>query len=333
MSSAEHREAVFVSRRLPKAVMNRLSDECDVTCWPDAAAIDREALLGAVKGKRAVITLLTEYVDDEFLEAAGTDLLVVANYAVGVDNIDLKACTDRSVLVANTPDVLTESTADMAWALMLAAARRLAEGDAMLRSGEPWIWGPELMLGQDVYGKTLGIVGFGRIGQAVARRAHGFGMRVVCHTRTPGARDLGVIEPMDLRDLLRISDFVSLHVNLSDQTRHLIDAEHIAMMKPTAVLVNTSRGPVIDEEALAEALEAGVIFAAGLDVFEWEPLVSERLLRTRRAVLSPHLGSATVETRIQMGMVAVENVISALKGERPPNLVNEAAWLTRRPAR
>jgi len=315
--------------------MDRLAESCEVSCWPADTAIPREVLLRQAQGKRAIITLLTERVDDELLAAAGGQLRIIANYAVGVDNIDVAACSARSVMVTNTPDVLTEATADMAWALLMAAARRVAEGDRLLRSGEPWAWGPETMLGRDVYGGTLGIVGFGRIGRAVARRAAGFGMRVVyvAHSSSApvGLGGIGSAEPMTLDELLAVSDYVSLHVNLSEETRHLITAARLATMKPTAVLVNTSRGPVVDEEALADALEEGRIFAAGLDVFEREPQVSPRLLRQARVVLCPHLGSATVDTRLAMGMLAVDNVLAALGGRRPPSLVNEDAWTTTTP--
>jgi glyoxylate reductase len=212
---------------------------------------------------------------------------------------------------------------------MLAAARRIAEGDRFLRAGTPWIWGPLMMLGQDVHHKTLGIVGFGRIGQALARRAGGFAMRILYYdTYRPPAeveRDLGA-EYRDLDDLLREADFVSLHINLTPQTRHLINADRLAMMKPTAVLVNTSRGPVIDEAALAQGLKAGEIFAAGLDVFEREPEVNPDLLSCDAAVLIPHLGSATVETRLAMANLAADNLFAALAGQRPPTLLNPEAW-------
>jgi glyoxylate reductase len=249
----------------------------------------------------------------------------VANYAVGFDNIDVPACTARGVMASNTPDVLTETTADTAWALMMAAARRVPEGDRLLRRREPWVWGPMMMLGQDVHHKTMGIVGFGRIGHALARRARGFGMRVVyfdVYRPSPELEaELGA-EYRDLDDLLAESDFVSLHVNLTEETRHLMNAERLRRMKPTAVLVNTSRGPVIDEAALAEALRDSVIFAAGLDVFEKEPEVHPALLELENAVVIPHLGSATVDTRIAMGLLAADNLIAALDGERPPTLLN-----------
>jgi glyoxylate reductase len=271
-------------------------------------------------------------VDDELLDAAGPQLVIAANYAVGFDNIDLAACTRHGVMASNTPEVLTETTADTAWALMMSAARRVPEGDRFLRSRTPWVWGPMMMLGQDLHHKTLGVVGFGRIGQAVARRGHGFGMRVIYHdVYRPSAeveRELGA-EFLELDDLLAEADFVSLHVNLTPETRHLINAERLRAMKSTAVLVNTSRGPVIDEAALADALRAGEIFAAGLDVFEKEPEVYPALLELENAVVIPHLGSATVDTRIAMGMVAADNLIAALEGRRPPTLLNPEVWEAR----
>jgi glyoxylate reductase len=289
----------------------------------------RGHLLREVAGKAGAITLLTDRVDDEFLDAAGPQLKIVANYAVGFDNIDVDACTLHGVLTSNTPEVLTETTADTAFALMIAAARRVAEGDRFLRSGTPWIWGPLMMLGQDVDHATLGIVGLGRIGQALARRARGFAMRILYHDvyrPPPDVEEKLGAEFRDLEDLLRESDFVSLHTNLTPETHHLISADRLAMMKPTAVLVNTSRGPVIDEQALARALTNGQLFAAGLDVFEREPNVHPDLLACQNAVVIPHLGSATVHTRLAMANLAVDNLFAALADERPPTLLNPQVW-------
>ena len=320
------RPPVLVSRKLPQPVMDRLAGECDLTVWTETTAMPRELLLRDAAGRRGLVTLLTERVDDELLDAAGPDLIVVANYAVGFDNIDVGACSRRGVLVSNTPDVLTEATADMAWALLMAAARRVAEGDRFLRSRQPWIWGPEMLLGQDVHGRTLGVIGFGRIGRAVARRAAGFGMRVLYYDPVaPPAGETGA-EPVGLDELVATADFVSVHVSLSPETHHLIDAARLRQMKPTAVLVNAARGPVVDERALAEALDAGEIFAAGLDVFEHEPAVDPGLLAHPRAVIVPHLGSATVDTRLAMGMLAADNLLAALDGRRPPTLVNPEVW-------
>jgi glyoxylate reductase len=323
------RPPVLVTRRLPQEALDRIETQCDMTLYAGEGAMPRDQLLTEVAGKAGAITLLTDRVDDEFLDAAGPGLKIVANYAVGFDNIDVDACTRHGVLASNTPEVLTETTADTAFALMMAAARRIAEGDRFLRSRAPWTWGPLMMLGQDIHHKTLGVVGFGRIGKALARRARGFGMRVLYHDayRPPAEveQELGA-EYRDLEDLLHESDFISLHTNLTPQTRHLINAERLAIMKPTAVLVNTSRGPVIDEEALAQALKEGQIFAAGLDVFEREPGVHPGLLACENAVLIPHLGSATVETRLAMANLAVDNLLAGLEDKHPPTLLNPQAW-------
>ena len=326
------RPPVLVTRRLPQEALDRIVARCDMTLYEGAGAMARDQLLAEVAGKAGAITLLTDRVDEEFLDAAGPQLTVVANFAVGFDNIDVDACTRHGVLACNTPEVLTETTADAAFALMMAAAQRIAEGDRFLRSGVPWIWGPLMMVGQDVHHATLGVVGFGRIGQALARRARGFAMRVLYHDmyRPPAEveQELGA-EYRDLEDLLRESDFVSLHTNLTPQTRHLINAGRLALMKPTAVLVNTSRGPVIDEQALAQALRQGQIFAAGLDVFEREPDVHPGLLACHNAVLIPHLGSATVKTRLAMADLAADNLLAGLEDRNPPTLLNPQAWVQR----
>jgi glyoxylate reductase len=321
----DDRPEVLITRLLPQQALDRVVASCEATIYDGDGAMPRDQLLAAVAGKAGVVTLLTDRVDDEFLDAAGPQLKIVANYAVGYDNVDLAACTRRGVPVSNTPDVLTDSTADLAFALLLAAARRIAEGDRFLRTGTPWIWAPLMMLGQDVHHKTLGIVGLGRIGQALARRAAGFDLRIIYHNRTrlPAAveREFGA-SYRELDDLLRESDFVSLHASLSPQTRHLINADRLALMKPTAVLVNTARGPVVDEAALAAALRDGQIFGAGIDVFEREPLVHPDLLACENAVIVPHLGSATVQTRLAMANLAVDNLLAALSGGRPPTLLN-----------
>lgn len=268
----------------------------------------------------AVVTLLTDRVDDAFL-ARAPRLRVVANVAVGVDNIDLAACAARGVLVTNTPDVLTEATADVAFGLILAACRRLAEGDRIVRAGGWTGWTPTFMLGQRVHGATLGIVGLGRIGKAMARRARGFGMHVLYTQRTRLAegleRALGVTYAKSLDEMLEYADVVSLHCPLTPETRHLFDAARLARMKPGSVLVNTARGPIVDEAALAAALERGPLAAAGLDVFEDEPRVHPALLARPNAVLCPHLGSADGPTRSAMAELAVENVRRVLAGEPP----------------
>jgi len=319
------RPNVLVTRPIMDEPTRVLRERCDVTIHENDFGIPRDDLLTIVKGADAVITMLTERVDEELLEAAGPQLKIVANHAVGFDNVDLTACTAAGVMASNTPDVLTETTADTAWSLLMTAARRIGEGERFLRARRRWIWGPLMMLGQDVHHKTIGIVGFGRIGQALARRASGFGMRVIYHDAVDLPKD--VTEPLgaerrELDDLLAEADFISVHVNLTPKTRHLFGAKQFRKMKDTAILVNTSRGPVIDEEALAGALAAGEIFAAGLDVFENEPEVHPGLLELENAVVIPHLGSATVDTRNAMGMLAVKNVFAALDGTRPPTLLN-----------
>ena len=279
--------------------------------WPPS----REELLTRAAGCDGLMTMLSDRIDEELVDAAGPQLRVVANYAVGYDNVDLEAVTRRGVIVSNTPDVLTAATAELTIALILALLRRVAEGDRLIRRREPWIWGPNMMLGGGLAGRTLGIVGFGRIGRRVARLAEAHGMRVV-HA---GRGD-------DLDPVLREADVVSLHVPLSEETRHLIDARALSLMKPTAFLVNTTRGPVVDEAALAEALRDGRIAGAALDVFEREPEVTEELLELENVVLTPHLGSATLETREAMGMLCVEALRAVLLENRPPpNALNPQA--------
>jgi glyoxylate reductase len=278
------------------------------------------ALLGEVDG---VVCLLTDAIDEQVLAAGAGRLKVVANVAVGYDNIDVAAATERGVLVCNTPGVLNETTADLAFALMLSAARRASEAEADLRAGRWHGWGVGQYLGVDVHGATLGLIGYGRIGQAVARRAAGFGMRVLHHTR----HDTG--EPgwvAGLDELLAEADFVSLHVPLTDSTRHLISRDELSAMKGTAVLINTARGPVVDEAALADSLAAGELFAAGLDVYEDEPQVHPRLAATPQAVLLPHIGSASWATRTRMVWTAAQAARDALEGERPQTAVNPEVW-------
>jgi glyoxylate reductase len=273
--------------------------------WP----LEREEVLRRVGGKDGLMVMLTDRVDDELLDAAGPELRIVANYAVGVDNLDLEACRRRGVVVSNTPNVLTETTAELAIALMLALLRRVAEGDRLIRRSERWIWAPNLMLGRGLAGLTLGLVGYGRIGQAVERLARAHGMEVV-HTRRSGG--------LPLDELLANADVVSLHLPLSAETGHLIDEAALARMKPTAVLVNTSRGPIVDEAALVEALAEDRIAGAALDVFEHEPEVHPGLLGLENVVLVPHLGSATHETREAMGMLCVEALRAVLLEDRVP---------------
>ena len=321
--------AVLVTRELVPDAMRALDGRCKLDLYVGPPeAIPRDELLRRAAGKDGLLTVLTERVDGELLDAAGPQLRIVANHAVGFDNVDLPECTRRGVLVTNTPEVLTEATADLAWALILASVRRVAEGDRLIRTRTPWIWGPQMMLGHDLYGKTLGIVGCGRIGRAVARRGIGFGMRVIYTdvVRLPEEVEREAqAEWCEWEQLLDESDVVSVHVPLTPETRHLIDAEVLRRMKPTSVLVNTARGPIVDEAALAEALRAGEIFAAGLDVYEREPQVTEALLDLDNVTLLPHLGSATEETRAAMGLLAVENLMAGLSGQRPRCLLNPEA--------
>jgi glyoxylate reductase len=270
------------------------------------------------------LTTVTEKIDAGILGAAGRRLRIVANMAVGYDNIDVEAATQRGITVTNTPGVLDETTADTAFMLLLAAARRLGEAERLLRAGEWHAWGPKQLVGPDVWGKTLGIVGMGRIGEAVARRARGFGMKVIYSSRTekPEADEELGAERRELDDLLRESDFVSVHTPLSEETRHLIGSRELSLMGESAVLVNTSRGPVVDEAALAEALAEGRIFAAGLDVYEEEPKVHPNLLELENVVLAPHIGSASIETRERMAAMAAENIVVALSGGDPLNAIN-----------
>jgi glyoxylate reductase len=310
-------EKVLVTREIPEAGLYLLEDFAVSVLFERPP--ERGELLEAIRGMDGVISTATEKIDGEVLDAAGDDLKVVANMAVGYDNIDVRAARERGVVVTNTPGVLDETTADVAFMLMLAAARRLGEGERLLRAGKWEWWGPKQLRGLDVWGKKLGILGLGRIGQAVARRAKGFGMEILYHNRSRNGsaeKELGA-RYLELRDLLSESDFISIHTPLTDETRHLIGTEELESMKPGAVLVNSSRGPVVDEGALADALENGRIFAAGLDVYEEEPKVHPKLLELENVVLAPHIGSASIETRDKMATLAAENLRAVLRGEQP----------------
>ena len=308
---------VLVTREIPAAGL-RLLEDFDVTILSERPP-ERGELLEAAKGASGILATLTEQVDAELMQAAGDDLKVIANMAVGYDNVDLEAARERGVVITNTPEVLDETTADTAFMLLLAAARRLGEGERIVRSGRWEAWGPKMLIGPDVWGKTLGIVGFGRIGQAMARRARGFDMEVFYTARSrkeDAENELGA-RYAELDELLQTSDFVSLHTPLTEETRHLIGAGELKKMKPESVLVNTSRGPIVDEGALADALAQGRIFAAGLDVYEEEPEVHPRLLELENVVLAPHIGSASIETRDKMATLAAENISAVLRGEKP----------------
>ena len=310
-------DKVLVTREIPEAGLHLLAD-FDVTVLAERPPT-RDELLEAVRGTSGVISTATEKMDGEVMDAAGEGLRVIANMAVGYDNIDVEAAGERGIVVTNTPGVLDETTADVAFMLVLAAARRLGEGERLLRAGKWEWWGPKQLRGLDVWGKRLGIVGMGRIGRAVARRGRGFGMEILYHNRSrkeDAENELGA-RYLDLDDLLRESDFVSIHTPLTDETRHLISERELGLMRETAVLVNTSRGPVVDEGALAAALAEGRIFAAGLDVYEEEPKVHPELLELENVVLAPHVGSATIDTRDKMATLAAENLAGVLRGEEP----------------
>jgi glyoxylate reductase len=309
---------VVVTRELPGPALEALRESgADVWVSPEDRALETAELHASVAGADAVVTMLHDTVDDAFLTAAGEQLQVVANVAVGYDNVDLEAARAHAVTITNTPGVLTDATADLAIALLLAVTRRIGEGERLIRSQQPWAWAIDFMLGRGLRGKTLGIVGYGEIGQATAQRARAFGMEVIYTKRSPG-EDPGQVE---LGELLERSHAVSLHCPLTPATRHLIDADALARMRDDAYLVNTARGPVVDEAALATALRDHVIAGAALDVFEREPAVHPELLGLENAVLVPHLGSATLETRTAMAELAAANVIAVLAGGDPPTPV------------
>ncbi|GAB4436107.1 MAG: D-glycerate dehydrogenase [Anaerolineae bacterium] len=320
---------VFVTRAIPEQGLAAIRDFCDADIWTDPLPPPREVLLERVRGVDGLLALLTDRIDAGVMDAAGPALKVISNYAVGVDNIDLAEATRRGIPVGNTPDVLTETTADFTFALLMAAARRVVEGAAFVRAGKWQTWGPTLLLGYDIHGATLGVVGFGRIGRAVARRARGFEMRVIFYDPNAGddaeARSLG--ESVDLDTLLRESDFVSLHTPLTDATRHLIDAAALEQMKPTAILINTARGPVVDHDALFHALRDRRIAYAALDVTDPEPIpMASPLLELENVIVTPHIASASQATRGKMAQMAAANLIAGLKGDRLPYCANPALY-------
>ncbi|HEY1865570.1 MAG TPA: D-glycerate dehydrogenase [Candidatus Acidoferrales bacterium] len=314
---------LFSTHALFEGPRQRIAERFEAEYWTSPERPARAEVLRRVAGKEALICLLTERIDEELL-AAAPQLRMVANVAVGFDNVDLDACTRHSVAASNTPGVLDETTADFAWTLLMAVARRLLEGDALARSGQWHGWNLDQLCGADVWGKTLGILGFGRIGRALARRARGFNMRVVyndaARVSAEVERELGA-EFLNRDAVLAQSDFVSLHVPLLPETRGMIGAPEFSRMKPSAFLINTSRGPVVQEAALVAALERGTIAGAALDVYEREPQIGEGLRRPN-VVLAPHLASASTETRTKMAMMAVENTIALFDGRRPPNILN-----------
>ncbi|HEU5407956.1 MAG TPA: D-glycerate dehydrogenase [Nitrospira sp.] len=316
------RPTLYITRMLPQSVLDAIPGQYRMPTEPTDQPPTEDELRRGFADAQAVICTLTDRIDASLLSHV-TKLKVIANYAVGYNNIDLPAATQRGIIVTNTPDVLTDATADLTWALLLALTRRVVEGDVWVRTGHWPGWTPTQMLGADVSGKTLGIIGMGRIGQAVAKRAAGFRMSVIYAGRQSIAGPPGsswTWRPLD--EVLVESDFLSLHVPLTQATHHLIDCRKLALMKPTAFLINTSRGPVIDEDALVSALEGKTIAGAGLDVYEQEPVVPVRLMSLPNVVLLPHLGSATLETRVRMGRICLENIAAVLGGRPAPNRVN-----------
>lgn len=319
------RPRVFVTRTIPEVALELLQASCDVDVWEDMLPPPYETLIARSRGCDGVLTMLTDRIDAHFMDAVGS-LKVISQMAVGYDNIDIAAANERRIPVGNTPGVLTEATADLTMALLLAAARRLAEGAAYVRNGEWITWHPTVLLGADVSGATLAIIGFGRIGKAVARRARAFDMRIVAYSRSLTAEDAAahnVERAESLTDALRAGDFVSLHVPLTAETRRLIDADALRTMKRTAILINTTRGGTVDQAALVSALRDGIIAGAALDVTDPEPLpADDPILALPNALVVPHIGSATIATRRKMALMAVDNLIAGVRGEPLPNRVS-----------
>lgn len=316
---------ILVTRRLPSKAMVLLEENFEVECNPHNRVLSHEELLSSVRGKKGLLPLLTDSIDAEVMDTAGPQLKIIANYAVGYNNIEVDAATARRIAVSNTPDVLTDTTADLAMGLLLAVARRIVESDKFARGGKYQGWDPLLLLGADVHHKTLGLLGFGRVGFAVAKRASGFDMKILYHdTRRAGPEveeQVGA-NYVDLKTLLSHSDFLSIHAPCTPDTVGLIGPENLSLMKPTAFIINTARGELIQEEALAKALQEKRIAGVGLDVFEHEPAIHPSLTGMNNVVILPHIGSGSMETRTKMGLMAAENLISAFKGQIPPNCLN-----------
>jgi glyoxylate reductase len=321
---------VFVTRLIPEVGLEMVAGVCDADVWQEELPPPPDVLLARVQHVGGILSLLTDTIDAQVMDAAGPGLKVISNYAVGFDNVDITEATRRAIPVGNTPGVLTDTTADFAFALLMAAARRVVEGDKFTRAGRWKTWGPKLLLGQDVTGATLGIIGFGRIGKGMARRATGFAMRVLYHDPyckdDPYAAQVGA-ECVDLETLYAEADFVSVHTPLTEATYHLVGAEALRKMKPTALLINTARGPVVDLDALYHALTQGEIAGAALDVTEPEPIPPDSpLLALDNLIVTPHTASASVATRGKMATMAAANLIAGLKGERLPHCVNPQVY-------
>ena len=325
---------IFLCARIPESVEKYLDGRSQLEIYKGEGCIRRADLLRGIRRAEGLIPTVTEAVTGDIMDAA-SHLRAIANYGVGYNNIDVEAATERGLPVTNTPGVLTETTADLAFALILAAGRRVAEGDRLVRAGQWEGWQPTQMLGLDIHGKTLGILGMGQIGRALARRGRGFGMKILYNDLrrlTAGDEKKLEVRYASFSSLLKRSDIISIHTLLTKETHHLIGAAELKMMKPTAILVNAARGPIVDEKALTAALRTGRIRAAGLDVFEEEPSVDSALRKLENVTLLPHLGSASLETRTAMGMLAARNCLAALTGKKPPNLVNPEVWKNRRKA-
>ncbi|HHV02221.1 MAG TPA: D-glycerate dehydrogenase [Defluviitoga tunisiensis] len=317
---------VFVTYKIPDMGLNLLKEKFEVIINPYDRLLTKDELIKAASNFDALITMLADTIDKDVLESGKDRLKIVANYAVGYNNIDFEKAKELGIYVTNTPGVLTETTADLAWALMLAISRRIVESDAFTRSGKFEGWKPELFLGNDVYGKILGIIGFGNIGQAVARRAIGFDMKVYYYQRHKVAPEIEKslhATYLSLEEVLTKSDFISLHVPLTKETYHLIDNKRLSLIKKTAYLINTARGPVIDEKALCQKLKNNEIAGAALDVYENEPIICEDLFKLNNVILTPHIGSASYETRSKMSLMVAKDVIQSLNGEKPDHLVWE----------
>jgi glyoxylate reductase len=327
-----NKPSVFVTRKIPQAALEKLSQHALVEVWPEESAPPYDVLLEKASQVDGLLTLLTDRIDARLIEAAAPRLKVISQYAVGFDNIDARAATQNGIPVGNTPGVLTETTADFTWALLMAAARRVVEADKEVRAGVWRPWGPDVLTGYDVFGATIGIIGFGRIGQSVARRANGFNMRILYHDPNCGEAAGAELNAacVSLDELLAQSDFVTLHVYLSDATYHMIDRAALQKMKSTAVLVNTARGGVVDPDALVWALKEGIIAAAALDVTEPEPIPGDHpLLALQNLVIAPHIASASKATRERMAQIAVENIIAGIEGAALPHCANPEVYNSR----
>ncbi len=318
------KKRVFITREIPESGLHSLREECDVKVNPHARNLSQQELMEMSKGAAGLICLLSDKIDREFIESH-PELKVIANYAVGYNNIDVQAATENNVKVANGPGVLTEATADLTWSLLLAAARRIVESDNYVRQGKFSGWGPKLLRGHSVYGKTIGIIGFGHIGQAVGKRARGFGMNILYNKRNPLSAkqesELGA-EFREIPNLLQEADFITINAPLNDGTYSLLGKAEFELMKKTAVLVNTGRGKIIKEEELVAALQKKEIAAAGLDVYENEPAITPELLKLDNVVLTPHTGSSTYQARSELAELAAKNILAGLKGEEMPSSLN-----------